>query len=156
MHFSYLTNLYAHHQCQKAMLQHTLQAPQMVHLDTVVSLFIAFAVACVSTSIQGLISHAFRQTIGDIIVTDNSLGDIDHIVPMLPAPNVSTKTETGKLSARRSWTSSVQNHVYTPVDNDHEETGHIQSKHSRFCEINLRNDDTSFGKRLDTRSFFPT
>jgi hypothetical protein len=135
---------------QKAMIHtHTLQQPQMVHLDTVVSIFIAFAVACISTSIQGLISHAFRQTIGDIIVSDNSLGDIDHIVPMLPTPSTyPTTPPTAKLTARRSVVASHKNTLFSAID-----TSNTQNKNYHYTELDI-NQDTSFSNRLDARGFF--
>ena len=128
------------------MQPHTLQLPQTVYLDTVISIFIAFAVACVSTSIQGLISHAFRQTIGDIIVSDNSLGDIDHITPSAKPETIATPA---RLSERRSWTSMQNNQACSVINNLNigEELHHINNKQGRYTDIDS-------GKRLDARGFF--
>lgn len=135
---------------------HNLQAPQLVHLDTVVSIFIAFAVACVSTSIQGLVAHAFRQTIGDIVVSDNSLGDIDHIAPMLPAPVTPLKQNPTRLTERRSWMSSHKNNLYSTID-QLEDTTHTQKKNSHYTDMDPTHGDLQFGsKRLDARGFFQT
>jgi hypothetical protein len=135
------------------MQPHNMQLPQTVYLDTVVSMFIAFAVACASTSIQGLISHAFRQTIGDIVVSDNNLGDVDHIIPTFKKPTTEPMQTPARLSERRSWTTLQNNPIFSTINNAFEEPRHTNSKQNRYTGIDSCNEDDSF-KRLDARGFF--
>jgi hypothetical protein len=136
---------------------HTPQIPQIVYLDNMVSIFIAFAVACVSTSIQGLVAHAFRQTIGDIIVSDNSLADIDHITPMLPAPPLTANNTPRQNTERRSWMATNRNTLYTAIDNPNVDAHHnMHRKYEDTFHKELTSEQyrASFGKRLDARGFF--
>jgi hypothetical protein len=169
MHIAYLTYPYLHLYCIHRMIHsihsHQTQIPQIVQLDTMVSLFIAFAVACVSTSIQGLVAHAFRQTIGDIIVSDNSLADVDRITPMLPAPPLTANNTPRQNTERRVWMATNRNTLYTAVNNPIADTHHNMNRNS-WTDIDNINDDTfhkeltpeqyrvSLGKRLDARKFF--
>lgn len=140
-------------------MAHTHSSHMITHTtvygDTVFSLFIAFAVACVSTSIQGMVAHAFRSTIGDIIVSDNSLADVDHIVPMLPAPT--QHTTTPRQNTR------YKNSIYTAIEIPNVDTYNYMR--NSCSDMDDTNDNTRYkptpaeqrvssGKRLDARGFF--
>jgi hypothetical protein len=116
-------------------LLHAAKPPHLVQLDTLVAVFIAFAVACGSTAIQGLIAHAFRKAIGDIIVTDNSLGDMDRIAPMI-------RSNIASL-AGKPWSGEMYA-VHTVMD----------SFAPAHPQRNTPQGGLSSGKRLDARGFF--
>ena len=105
---------------------------------TSTAVMIAFAVACASTAVQGLIAHAFRQTIGDIVVTANSLGDVEHIKNTLDDPEQNTKY-VGSVDA---GTFGTHNHNYYPI-------------HTAIDTRAVYTGRTATSnKRLDTRGFF--
>lgn len=101
---------------------------------------ISFAVACVSTALQGLIAHAFRQTIGDIIVTANSLGDVEHIKNIMltdPEHNTDNGSSPG---TQESVFEGGRYPLHTAMD--------THTKYKRHHTTTYNN------KRFDARGFF--
>jgi hypothetical protein len=48
-------------------------------LNTYIAMFVSLILACVCTAIEGFIAHAFQETLGDIVITENSLRDVGRI-----------------------------------------------------------------------------
>jgi predicted oxidoreductase len=123
---------------------------------TATATLISFAVACASTAIQGLIAHAFRHTIGDIIVTANSLGSVDHIDKLLyaesePALNEASASESGAFEFRQRFRDSgevASNGRYAMHPLHAAVSGTMDSSSLQMGHT------TNSYKRLDARGFF--
>lgn len=123
-----------------------MTSPYTVQADTwtATAALVSFGVACASTAIQGLIAHAFRQTIGDIIVTANSLGDVEHFTQtsvrgLSTDPEINTFSSDGRAFAFQSHDRYPLNAVMSSImDTQQTHTGH----------------HTTYNKRLDARGFF--
>jgi hypothetical protein len=113
-------------------------------LNTYGALFVSLMLACACTAIEGFVAHAFQETLGDIVISENSLCDVGRIKSVPPRQGVfegSFEPFKDSLSRGHDIGSNQLHSVMTTM-------GEIEPRGI--------GPPVAGGKRLDARGFFQT
>jgi hypothetical protein len=108
--------------------------------STYLALFVSLILAFVSTAIEGFVAHAFQETLGDIVITENSLSDVGRITIGHPKQGV---FDTFKDSSCRGHDTGYHNL-------------HLVMTTMGETQPQTIAPPVAGGKRLDARGFFHT
>lgn len=108
------------------------------HFNTYGAIFASLILACVCTAIEGFVAHAFQQTLGDIVITENSLNDVGYITQARQG-NVYDTFKDSSLHRGHDTGSNSLSIVMTTM-------GETQPSPIGIPSVG--------GKRLDARGFF--